>query len=59
MKNKLDADDVRNMRALLEYRNKLRAELAELTNKKIGEKFDVNETTVFRVEHHKIYKGMA
>lgn len=59
MKNKLTPDDVRNMRGVLEYRNRLRAELAELTNKKIGQKFDVNERTVFRVEHRQIYKGIA
>jgi hypothetical protein len=43
---KLTADDKRLMRLLLAERDRLRTELSELTNEKIGERFDVSAHTV-------------
>ncbi len=47
--SKLDESDVTQIYGLVKYRNKLRTELASLTNAKIAEKFDVHVRTIDRV----------
>lgn len=47
--SKLTEDDVRLINELVEYREKLKRELSNLTNAKIGEKFNVHRRTVERI----------
>ena len=47
--SKLNESDVKMIRDLVEARNKLKAELSELTNKKIAEKFEVHVRTIDRI----------
>ena len=46
---KLTNDDITLVRDLVEYRENLKAELKELTNEKIGEKFGVHSNTIYRI----------
>ncbi len=46
--SKLDETDVKNIHGLVNYRNQLKAKLAELTNAKIAEKFGVHVRTIDR-----------
>jgi len=46
---KLTNDDVLLIREVVEYRNKLKEELSQMTNKKLAEKFDVHYRTIDRV----------
>ena len=46
---KLDESDVRNIRELVDHREKLRAELKHLTNKSIASKFEVHIRTIDKV----------
>lgn len=47
--SKLTNEDVLQIREIVEYRDKLKAELSTLTNKKIAEKFDVHYRTIDRI----------
>jgi hypothetical protein len=47
--SKLNESDVASILSLVEYRDKLKRELAEMTNAKIAEKFDVHVRTIDRV----------
>lgn len=49
--SKLTNDDVRLIRELVAHRNKLKAELAGLTNKELAGKFDVHYRTIEKVVH--------
>ena len=46
---KLDERDVRNIRELVDHREKLRAELKHLTNQAIASKFEVHQRTIDKV----------
>lgn len=46
---KLTDDDVRHIRALREYREKLLAEAKTLTDAKIAEKFEVHPNVVWKI----------
>jgi len=47
--SKLNEEDVLNILGIVEYRNKLKDELSNLTNKKIAEKYDVHFRTIDRI----------
>lgn len=47
--SKLDESDVQLILGIVDHRNKLKAELSELTNKKIAEKFDVHVRTIDKI----------
>lgn len=46
---KLTNQDVKNIRALINYREGIKAEASELSNKKIAEKFEVHVRTIDRI----------
>ena len=47
--SKLTDDDVRNIRALVEYREKVKRELAGLTNAALAEKFDIHTRSIEKI----------
>lgn len=47
--SRLADEDVILIRQLVEERNKLKAQIAELTSAKIAEKFDVHSRTIDRI----------
>lgn len=59
MKNKLTPDDVRLIRELLKERDSLKRQLKPLTNESIAHKFGVTGQVVHRINHGKIYRGVA
>lgn len=47
--SKLTEDDVLIIRGIVDYREGLKAEISELTNAKIAEKFDIHVRTIDRI----------
>lgn len=47
--SKLTDEDVKIIRELVEYRDKIKKELSVLTNSAIAEKFDVSQRTIDRI----------
>lgn len=47
--SKLTDEDVKIIRELVEYRDKIKKELSGLTNSALAEKFDVSQRTIDRI----------
>jgi len=52
---KLTKSDIRLIFQCVEYRNKLRAELAQLTNKSLAQKMGVHERTIDKIMSGEIH----